>query len=58
MVAFLGVCWWAFSPKRKKQFDEAAKLPFADDVAEEQVSEAKADELNEHKASSKDDEER
>lgn len=31
MVAFLGVCWWAFSPKRKKEFDEAAQLPFADD---------------------------
>lgn len=31
MIAFAGVCWWAFSPKRRKQFDEAARLPFADE---------------------------
>ena len=30
-VAFLGVCWWAFSSKRVKKFDEAANLPFADE---------------------------
>lgn len=30
-IAFLGVCWWAFSPKRKKRFEEDAQLPFADD---------------------------
>ena len=30
-VAFLGICWWAFSPKRRKQFKEAANLPFDDD---------------------------
>lgn len=30
-IAFIGVCWWAFSPKRKKKFDEAANLPFADE---------------------------
>jgi cytochrome c oxidase cbb3-type subunit IV len=33
MVAFFGVCWWAFAPKRKKRFEEDAKLPFADDDA-------------------------
>ncbi|MBR9908914.1 MAG: cbb3-type cytochrome c oxidase subunit 3 [Gammaproteobacteria bacterium] len=32
MIAFAGVCWWAFSPSRRKQFKEAAELPFADDV--------------------------
>lgn len=32
MIAFLGVCWWAFSPKRKKRFDDAANLPFADET--------------------------
>lgn len=31
LLAFIGVCWWAFSPKRRKKFDEAARLPFADD---------------------------
>lgn len=30
-VAFLAICWWAFSPKRKKRFEEDAKLPFADE---------------------------
>lgn len=30
-IAFFAVCWWAFSPKRKKKFDEAANLPFADE---------------------------
>lgn len=32
MIAFLGVCWWAFAPRRKKRFDDAANLPFADDA--------------------------
>ena len=31
MIAFLGVCVWAWSDKRKQRFDEAANLPFADD---------------------------
>ena len=31
MIAFLGVCVWAWSGKRKQRFDEAANLPFADD---------------------------
>jgi cytochrome c oxidase cbb3-type subunit IV len=30
-VAFIGICWWAYSSHRKKDFDEAANLPFADD---------------------------
>ena len=43
MVAFFGVCWWAFAPKRKKRFEEDAKLPFADDDAA-----GKAHEQNDH----------
>ncbi|MEZ5524721.1 MAG: cbb3-type cytochrome c oxidase subunit 3 [Pseudomonadales bacterium] len=31
MITFLGVCYWAYSSKRKKRFDEAAQLPFADE---------------------------
>ncbi|ARN74745.1 cbb3-type cytochrome oxidase subunit 3 [Oceanicoccus sagamiensis] len=31
MIAFIGVCIWAYSKKRKADFDEAANLPFADD---------------------------
>mgnify|MGYP000149596777 CR=1 FL=1 len=32
MIAFLGVCWWAFGPSRKKQFEDAANAPFADEI--------------------------
>lgn len=32
MIAFFGVCWWAFSPKRKKRFEDDANIPFADDA--------------------------
>lgn len=31
MIAFAGVCWWAYSPKRKARFEDAAQLPFADE---------------------------
>ena len=31
MIAFIGLCFWAYSSKRKKSFDEAAHLPFADE---------------------------
>lgn len=31
MIAFFGVCWWAFSPKRKRRFEDDANLPFADE---------------------------
>ncbi len=29
-LAFLGICCWVFSPKRKRKFEEAAQLPFED----------------------------
>ncbi len=31
MIAFIGVCIWAYSSKRKSRFDEAAQLPFSDE---------------------------
>lgn len=34
-VAFLAVVIWAYSGKRKSQFDEAANAPFADDGKEQ-----------------------
>ncbi|WP_323847004.1 cbb3-type cytochrome c oxidase subunit 3 [Microbulbifer magnicolonia] len=37
-LAFLGVCWWAFSPKRKKRFEEDAMLPFADEEKSERAA--------------------
>lgn len=44
MVAFVGLALWLFSGRRKKDFDEATLLPFADDpeaikhVEQEQAS--------------------
>jgi cytochrome c oxidase cbb3-type subunit 4 len=31
MIGFLGVAFWAYAPTRKSSFDEAARLPFADE---------------------------
>ena len=31
MLAFAGVVYWAYGPSRKKHFDDAAELPFAED---------------------------
>ena len=31
MALFIGVVVWAYSRRRKKSFDEAANLPFADE---------------------------
>jgi cytochrome c oxidase cbb3-type subunit 4 len=31
-IAFIGICLWAYSGKRKSGFDEAALLPFHDDA--------------------------
>lgn len=31
-VSFLGIVLWAFHGKSRKQFDEAARLPFSDET--------------------------
>lgn len=31
MIIFIGIVVWAYSSKRKKRFDEAANLVFADE---------------------------
>ena len=31
LIAFLGLCAWAYSKRRKPEFDNAAQLPFADE---------------------------
>ncbi len=31
-IAFLSICFWAYSSRRKADFDEAAALPFADEI--------------------------
>ncbi|HSX51214.1 MAG TPA: cbb3-type cytochrome c oxidase subunit 3 [Cellvibrio sp.] len=40
-IAFFGVCFWAFSPKLKKRFEEDAKLPFADEPKDKQIDDHK-----------------
>ena len=30
-ITFIGLCFWAYNSKRKKVFEEAANLPFADE---------------------------
>ncbi|MDR2306532.1 MAG: cbb3-type cytochrome c oxidase subunit 3 [Paucimonas sp.] len=45
LVAFVGLALWVFNPRRKKDFDEATQLPFADDPeAIRHVEQAKAHE--------------
>ena len=51
LVAFVGLALWVFSGRRKKDFDEATLLPFADDPeAIEQVEQAKANASRSNKA--------
>jgi cytochrome c oxidase cbb3-type subunit 4 len=40
-IAFFGVCFWAFSPKLKKRFEEDAKLPFADEPQDKHTDDHK-----------------
>ena len=44
LVSFIGLCFWAYSSKRKADFDEAANLPFAD----EEMDSPNAPEETEH----------
>ena len=37
LIAFIALVFWAYSGRRKKSFDEAAQLPFADDAAHRQT---------------------
>ena len=37
LVSFIGLCFWAYSSKRKSTFDEAAQMPFADDEMNERT---------------------
>ncbi len=34
MLAFLGICVWAYSSRNKSRFEEDAQLPFADEANE------------------------
>lgn len=43
MLAFIGILWWAVAPRRRKRFDEAANLPFADEDQAEREERAASD---------------
>jgi cytochrome c oxidase cbb3-type subunit 4 len=43
LLAFIGLIFWAYSSKRKKGFDEAANLPFADDDTNVQATGSNSD---------------
>ena len=47
MVAFIGVALWAYSSYKKKDFDEAAQLPFADEDDDKVTREQKDTRSNE-----------
>ncbi|MGI3130235.1 cbb3-type cytochrome oxidase subunit 3 [Halopseudomonas pachastrellae] len=42
-IAFVGVVIWAYSASKKKDFDEAAQLPFADEEDEQATDEQHKD---------------
>lgn len=44
MLAFIGLLLWVFAPRRKRDFDEATLLPFADDPQALDKLERKPDE--------------
>jgi cytochrome c oxidase cbb3-type subunit 4 len=37
-AVFIGIVWWAWSGRRKKDFEEAARLPLDDDQAEQETA--------------------
>ena len=42
MLTFFGLCIWAYSSKRKKSFEEAANLPFADEKLNQETLQEEA----------------
>lgn len=42
MIAFIGLCIWAWSSKQRKSFDEARHLPFADEEMNRRTLEKEA----------------
>lgn len=38
LLLFLGILFWAYSPKHKLEFDEAALLPFQNDKANDKAN--------------------
>ncbi|MGI9278102.1 MAG: cbb3-type cytochrome oxidase subunit 3 [Endozoicomonas sp.] len=48
MIAFLAVCFWAYSGSKKRDFNEAASLPFEDDAAHINTRDARGEISCEH----------
>ena len=44
LLSYIGLCIWAYSRKRKTEFDKAANIPFAD----EEMNSPNAPERNNH----------
>lgn len=40
LIVFLGIVWFAYGRSRRKRFDEAANLPFADEEMDRRSAEA------------------
>lgn len=38
-AAFIGIVWWAWHRNSQKRFEEAARLPFADDEQHDRTME-------------------
>ena len=51
-VAFIAICLWAYSRNRRADFEQAANLPFADDINANDISDAARAELHSRLASS------
>lgn len=46
MIVFAGICWWAYSGQKKKDFEDAANLPFDDEEIADRTSREKEREKN------------
>lgn len=46
LLAFIGLCFWAYSRKRHDAFSEAANLPFADEHLSQRSGAAAAQSRN------------
>jgi cytochrome c oxidase cbb3-type subunit 4 len=44
LIVFISLCVWAYSSKRKKSFDEAANLPFADEEQDQDAQQREREE--------------
>lgn len=52
--AIIGIAWWAFAPRRKKRFDDAAQLPFADEAPSAAEEQSDADNIHDQRTDSGD----